>query len=45
MVKERLEANMFPAVSSLWRINQEYAEVELFGQYVAEVFYKLKGSK
>jgi hypothetical protein len=45
IVRERLEANMFPAVSNLWRINQEYAEVELFGQYVAEVFYKLKGLK
>jgi hypothetical protein len=45
MVRDRMEANMFPAVSNLWRINQKYVEVELFGQYVAEVFYKLKGSK
>ncbi|NIR04335.1 MAG: hypothetical protein GTN82_02795 [Candidatus Aminicenantes bacterium] len=45
IVRESLEANMFPAVSNLWRINQKYAELELFGQYVAEVFYKLKGSK
>jgi len=45
IVRESLDSDMFPTVSNLWRINQKYAEVELFGQYVAELFYKLNESK
>lgn len=41
-VKKDIESNTFPNLSTLWRLNQKFAEVKLFGQYVTEVFYSLK---
>jgi hypothetical protein len=29
-------------ISELWRINQKYSELQLFGQYFSEVFYALR---
>lgn len=29
-------------IYELWRINQKYSELQLFGQYVSEVFYALR---
>lgn len=42
MLKEQVDAGVMPDVSNVWRLNQQYAEFKLFGQYVAEVFYSLK---
>jgi hypothetical protein len=32
----------FPALDTLWRINGEYADSLIFGQLIAQVFYKIK---
>jgi len=36
-----LEAEKFPAITDLWRINQQFSETMLFGQYAAEVMYSI----
>lgn len=41
-LKENVDKDSFPKVSDLWRINQNFSQSILFGQYVAEVFYKMK---
>jgi hypothetical protein len=41
-LKKEVDADVFPSPSSLWRLNQKYAEFKLFGQYAAEVFYSIK---
>jgi len=38
-VKNTIDMNQIPENSTLWRINQKYFEVLLFGQYAAEMFY------
>ncbi|HLP45970.1 MAG TPA: hypothetical protein VK469_08490 [Candidatus Kapabacteria bacterium] len=40
-VKKEIDANTFPGISNLWRLNQYYSETILFGQYSAEVFAKI----
>ncbi|MCP4146105.1 MAG: hypothetical protein GY757_00005 [bacterium] len=40
-IQKDVDAGIMPDLDTLWRINQEYAEFKLFGQYVAEVFYNL----
>lgn len=39
-IKEVVDADQFPEITKLWRINQKYAEFQLFGQYTSEVFKK-----
>lgn len=39
--KNVLYANTFPTNTAMWRLNQRFSETQLFGQYVAEVFYRL----
>jgi hypothetical protein len=39
-IKASLDAGKFPELSSLWRLNQEAAEIMLTGQYAAEIFYE-----
>jgi hypothetical protein len=41
-VKTVIDKDTFPEISILWRLNQKYSEIALFGQYVAEVFYNIK---
>lgn len=41
-VRTLVDQGIFPDIESVWRINQEFAQTMLFGQYVAEVFYALK---
>jgi len=41
-IRESVDSNTIPKVSDCWRINQKYFSLELFGQYVAEVFYALE---
>ncbi len=41
-LKENVDKNSFPNISALWRINQNFSQSILFGQYVAEVFYGIK---
>jgi hypothetical protein len=41
-LKKDVDAGIFPNLSILWRLNQNYSQAQLFGQYVAEVFYCLK---
>jgi len=41
-IKKDVDSNILPDISTLWRINQTFSEVKLFGQYVAEVFYSIK---
>jgi hypothetical protein len=40
-LKKDIDSEIFPDISNVWKINQKYAEVKLFGQYVAMVFYNL----
>ena len=37
-VKESVDAEKFPEISTLWRINQDYSGTMLFGQYASEIF-------
>lgn len=37
-MKVSIDKNQLPEISLLWRANQSYAETQLFGQYVSEVF-------
>ncbi len=37
-IKESVDAEKFPEISTLWRINQDYSGTMLFGQYAAEIF-------
>ncbi len=41
-LKENVDNDSFPKIADLWRINQNFSQSILFGQYVAEVFYKIK---
>ncbi len=43
-IKVMVEADVFPDLSTLWRVNQDYAETILFGQFAAEVFYEVTGT-
>lgn len=40
-VKTAVDAGIIPELTVLWRLNQEYTEAMLFGQYAAEVFYQI----
>lgn len=41
-LKPIVDSEKVPEIPELWRINQKYSEVQLFGQYLTEVFYELK---
>jgi len=41
-IKTSIDSGSIPAVKDCWRINQEYLELELFGQYVSQVFFAIK---
>jgi hypothetical protein len=43
MIKGSLDANQFPDLGQMWRLNQLYSETMLFGQYSAEIFYEVSG--
>jgi hypothetical protein len=36
-LKESVDADTFPNILILWRVNQDYIETILFGQYTSEV--------
>ncbi len=36
-----INAGLMPELSEVWRLSQEFVELKLFGQYVAEVFFSL----
>ena len=40
-LKKDVDAFIKPDLPTVWRLNQEYSEFKLFGQYVAEVFFTL----
>jgi hypothetical protein len=40
-LKKDIDSEIFPDISNIWKVNQKYSEVKLFGQYVAMVFYNL----
>jgi hypothetical protein len=42
-IKAALDAEKFPELSSLWRLNRKASEIMLTGQYAAEIFYEIKG--
>lgn len=42
IIKEKVDANIFPGISDLHRVNQYYSQSLLFGQYTAEVFIEIK---
>jgi len=37
-LKEHIDADKFPEINSLWRLNQAYVSTLLFGQYTSQVF-------
>jgi len=41
-LKKDMDAGISPNLAMLWRLNQRCSEYKLFGQYVAEVFYRIK---
>jgi len=41
-LKKDVDGGIFPNLSTVWRVNQMFSKENLFGQYVAEVFYNLK---
>jgi hypothetical protein len=41
-LKINIDKNKLPQIKDCWRLNQLYLEMELFGQYVSEVFFALK---
>ncbi len=43
-VKESVDAERFPETSTIWRLNQDYSETILFGQYGSEVFFEITGT-
>jgi hypothetical protein len=40
-IRASIEAEKFPALSSLWRLNQLFSETMIFGQISAEIFYEI----
>jgi hypothetical protein len=42
IIKSAVDGGQFPSLAIAWRLNQKCTEYKLFGQYVAEVFYKIK---
>jgi hypothetical protein len=41
IIKRDVDSEIFPDISNVWKVNQKYSEVKLFGQYVAMVFYNI----
>jgi hypothetical protein len=41
-IKREVDAEIFPTLSTVWRVNQQYSGFKLFGQYAARVFYSIK---
>ncbi|MCP5102041.1 MAG: hypothetical protein GY950_01615, partial [bacterium] len=41
-LKTSVQLSMIPQISKCWRLNQMYLELDLFGQYTAEVFIEMK---
>lgn len=42
-IKSAVDAEKFPELSALWRLNRKTAEIMLTGQYAAEIFYEISG--
>lgn len=40
-IKAAIDAGIIPGLPTLWRLNDEFAETLLFGQYAAEIFYEI----
>ena len=40
-IKEWVDADKFPEIFTLWRVNQAYMETQLFGQYSSEVLNEI----
>lgn len=40
-IKAVVDANRTPVIARCWRLNQSYLELELYGQYAAEIFMNL----
>lgn len=41
-LRETVYAGDFPDIAILWRLNQDFSQSILFGQYVAQVFFEIK---
>jgi hypothetical protein len=41
-LKPIVDSEKVPEIPELWRINQRFSELQLFGQYLTEVFYELR---
>jgi len=42
LLKKDIDAGIFPDISTVWSVNKKYSEFKIFGQYVAQVFYRIK---
>lgn len=42
-VKSVVDSDTMPHTALLWQLYQSYSETHLFGQYTAEIFYKITG--
>ena len=42
-VKKTVEKNNLPDLTVLWELNENCAELSLFGQYASRVFYEIIG--
>lgn len=41
VIKNDIDENRMPDINKIWKVNQNYSEFRMFGQYVAEVFLSL----
>ena len=44
-IKHSIDASIFPEIKDLWELNQKYLNSLCFGQYIAQVFYKIKNRR
>ena len=42
LIKITVDAEKFPEISDLWRLNDDFSKTLVFGQYAAEIFKKIK---
>jgi uncharacterized protein with ParB-like and HNH nuclease domain len=40
-LKKDVDSEIIPEISTVWKVNQKYSEVKLFGQYMAMVFHSI----
>jgi hypothetical protein len=42
-IKKDIDKNKIPDISRLWELNQKYSDTMFFGQYIAAIFFEIRG--